>query len=383
MKVIILKEKLQKGLDILSHIPGKNITLPVLANILIESEKNFLILTATDLEVAVKYWALAKTETSGAVAIPSTIFSSVINFLPETSITFSGRNQNLIIETKSFKTEIKGLPTSDFPIVPDIKKETFVSVPASSFCQSLSQVYEVASPSGSRPEISGIYLFLTNNFIKIAATDSFRLAEKTLFLKKPLGLKENYSLILPQKTAKEIINIFGEKNGEGEDELKIFLDPNQVLIESLMSETPHPRAHLISRLIEGEYPNYQEIIPKKYETQVTLDRNEFISQVKLASLFCGKVSEVKLKVDPKKATVEIFSQNPELGQHASFLTGQVKGEAKEISFNFRFLLDGLLKIKSPEVIFELTERNGEAGPGVLKPAGDQSYLYVLMPIQAS
>ena len=209
------------------------------------------------------------------------------------------------------------------------------------------------------------------------------MAEKTLSLKKSLGLKENYSLILPQKTAKEIINIFGEKSTGRESELKIFLDPNQIMIESPMSETSHPKVNLVSRLIEGEYPNYQEIIPKKYETQIILDKEEFIGQIKIASLFCGKTSEIKLKVDSKKSTIEIFSQNSELGQHSSVLSCKVKGESKEISFNYRFLLDGLLKTKSPEIIFELTERNGEAGPGVLKSTEDQGYLYVLMPIQAS
>ena len=385
MKIIILKEKLQEGLDIISRIPGKNMTLPILANILLGSEKNFLALAATDLEVGVKCWFFAKIETPGTVTVPSAILSNVINFLPETSITLIGRNQDLIIEAKNFKTDIKGLPINDFPIIPDIKKEISITIPASSFCQALSQVYEIAVPSSSRPEISGIYLFLTDNLIKMVATDSFRLAEKTLFLKKNLGLKENYSFILPQKTTKEIINIFGEKNGGGnkDSELKIFLDPNQILIESLMSEIPHPKIHLVSRLIEGEYPNYQEIIPQKYDTQIILNRNEFFNQIKLASLFCGKISEIKLKIDPKKATVEISSQNPDIGQHSSSLTGQIKGKPKEVSFNYRFLLDGLLKIKSSEVALEVAERNGEAGPGVLKPIGDQSYIYVLMPLQTS
>lgn len=385
MKIIILKEKLQEGLDILSRIPGKNITLPILTNVLIGSEKNFLTLTATDLEIGVKCWFLSKIETPGTITVPSAVFSNVIHFLPEVSITLVGHDQNLIIETKNFKTEIKGLPSNDFPIIPEIKRDVFATISAHSFCQALSQVYEIAIPSSSRPEISGVYLFLADNLIKMVATDSFRLAEKTLFLKKPLGLKENYSFILPQKTIKEIINIFGEKNG-GEDkdgELKIFLDPNQILIESLMSEISHPKIHLVSRLIEGEYPNYREIIPQKYDTQIILDRNEFFNQLKLASLFCGKISEIKLKVDPKRATVEISSQNPDLGQHASTLTGKIKGKPKEISFNHRFLLDGLLKIKSSEVVFEITERNGEVGPGVLKPMGDQSYIYVLMPIQTS
>ena len=151
----------------------------------------------------------------------------------------------------------------------------------------------------------------------------------------------------------------------------------------MMAETSHPHINLVSRLIEGEYPNYQEVIPQKFETQAIVDRNEFLKQLKLASLFGGKINEVKLRINPRKKTVEVSSQSPETGQHQSFLTGDVKGKEKEVSFNYKFLIDGLQKIKSSEVIFELSERNGEPGPGVLKPVGDSSYIYVLMPMQTS
>ena len=147
-----------------------------------------------------------------------------------------------------------------------------------------------------------------------------------------------------------------------------------------MAETSHPQAQLVSRLIEGEYPCYQEIIPKKCETQIVLSRSEFLNQIKIAALFSGKISEIKFKVDVKKSGIEIFSQNPDIGEHRSFLAGRVKGEPLEISFNHRFLTDGLLNVKSSEVIFELSK---EEGPAVLKPVGDQSYLYVAMPIKAS
>jgi DNA polymerase-3 subunit beta len=214
----------------------------------------------------------------------------------------------------------------------------------------------------------------------MAATDSFRLGEKKFLSETPFGEKE-YSFILPQKTCKEIINIFGEKEGK----LKIYFSPNQIMFESSMKEIPHPQIQLVSRLIEGEYPNYQEIIPKKYQTQIILERNELLNQIKLASLFSGKINEVKIKVDPKNQKLEIFSQNPELGEYQSFLPAQIKGEEVEISFNHRFLIDGLLNItptslKSLEIIFEL---NGEDGPAVLKPLNDQTYLYVVMPIKGA
>jgi DNA polymerase-3 subunit beta len=216
----------------------------------------------------------------------------------------------------------------------------------------------------------------------MTATDSFRLGERKLFLESSpkeeaaLSSKE-YSFILPQKAAKEIINIFGEKQGQ----IKVYLSPNQVMFECLLVETPHPQIQLLSRLIEGDYPNYQEIIPKKFETQIILGKNEFLNQIKIASLFSGRISEVKFKVDPKNQKLQIFSQNPELGEYKSLLSGKIKGEPFEASFNHRFLIDGLLNIKSSEVIFELNKKtDGKIGPGVLKPVGDETYIYVVMPM---
>ncbi len=147
-----------------------------------------------------------------------------------------------------------------------------------------------------------------------------------------------------------------------------------------MSETTHPQIQLVSRLIEGEYPNYTEIIPQKYTTQLTLDKNEFLNQVKSASLFSGKINEVKIKVDPGKKEIKILSQSSEIGEYQSSISGKTNGENVEISFNHRFLLDGLLNIRSSEVTFEL---NGGSGPGVLKPVGDETYIYVIMPIKTN
>ena len=180
-------------------------------------------------------------------------------------------------------------------------------------------------------------------------------------------------------------NIFGEQEGgrgaAKDEELKIYLTPNQISIESFMAETPHPETLLVSRLIEGEYPNYQEIIPKKFETQIFLDRNEFLHQIKTTSLFAGRTNDIKLKVQPNKNNMVIFSQNPNLGQHQSLIKGEIKGKEKEVSFNYRFLIDGISKIKSPKIILELSEKEGELGPGVLRSPDDQSYFYIVMPIQ--
>lgn len=147
-----------------------------------------------------------------------------------------------------------------------------------------------------------------------------------------------------------------------------------------MKESPHPEVQIISRLIEGEYPNYQDIIPKKFKTQAVLDKEEFLNQIKVASLFSGKVNEVKIKINSSKKEVEISAKNPDVGETSSTIKTKIEGESIEASFNYKFLVDGLLKIKSSEVSFGL---NTKEGPCVLKPVGDASYTYVVMPIKST
>lgn len=381
MKFIILKNKLKEGINIIERISGKSLTLPILNNILISVEKNFLNLTSTDLEVGINWWALVKTEKEGKIAIPNKIISSFINYLPEKPISLEVNDLSLKIECENYQTTIKGTNPDDFPIIPQINKNENISLKSALFCQSLSQVVDIAGYFSTKPEISGVYFLFQKDMLTMVATDSFRLGEKKIFLKPSLeNLSKNYSFILPQKAAREIINIFGEKEGN----ITFYFSPNQVLFESSLPEQPsHPEIQLISRLIEGEYPNYQEIIPKKYETKVILPKNDLINQIKAASLFGGKINEIKIKIDPKKNRVDFQSQNPELGEHQSFLIGKVEGAPCEISFNHKFLLDGLLNIspsqeKNSEVILELV--NSEK-PGVIRPQGDDSYLYLVMPIK--
>ena len=376
MKLLILQEKLKQGLNVVEKISSKSLTLPILNNILISTEKNFLNLAATDLEIGINWWVLTKTEKEGKITIPARLLSNFINLLPNKKISLEVKNNNLFIECENYKTQIKGLSAEEFPIIPKINNGDAISIEAPSFCKSLNQIADIAVPSTARPEISGIYFLFQKNLITIAATDSFRLGEKKIFLKNNSPLEKEYSLILPQKTAKELVNIFGEKQGE----LKMYFSPNQVMFEYPMEETDHAQVQVISRPIEGEYPNYQEIIPKKYTTQLVLDKDEFLNQIKTASLFSGKINEVKIKAGPKENKIEVFSQSSEIGEYQSSVSGKIEGEPVEISFNHRFLLDGLLSIKTHEIILEL---NKETGPGVLKAVGDDTYIYVVMPIKAT
>jgi len=378
MKIEILKENLKKGLAIVEKIVGKNLSLPILDNVFINTEDSFLNLSSTDLETAIRFWVLAKIVKKGKVVVPAKLFSGVVSSLPDEKIIIEEKNQGLFVECKNFKNQIQGFNPEEFPIIPEFKDTEFLEVDGKRFCQGLTQVVDVASFSQSRPEISGIYFIFSKNTIKIVATDSFRLAEKTIILDKPI--KKDTSFILPQKPTKEIINILGDKDGN----IKIHFSPNQTMFESLMEEAPgghpHPQVQIFSRLVDGEYPNYEEIIPKKFKTQVVLKRDEFLNQIRTASLFTGKVNEIKIKVKPQSKEVEVFAQDPDIGESQSSILAKIEGEPIEAAFNYKFLIDGLQNIKSSEVIFDLSK---EDGPCILKPMGDASYLYVVMPIKSA
>jgi len=373
MKIEVLKENLKNGLNIVEKIVGKNLSLPILDNVLIYTEDNFLGMSSTNLETAIKIWTLAKITKKGKVVVPAKFLSSFVSSLPNEKILLEEKNNNkLYIECKSYKNEIQGFNSEDFPLIPDFKDAEFIEIDNKKLCQGLEQVVDIASLSQSRPEISGIYFSFIKNALKIVATDSFRLAEKKILMDK--SVERNISFILPQKPAKEVLNILQDKEGI----TKIYILPNQVMFEFSMKDFSHPQVQIISRLIEGEYPNYEEIIPTKFKTQIILKRDEFLNQIKTASLFSGKLSEIKITAKNKE--VEVFAQDSEIGQSQSSISSKTEGEEIEISFNYKFLIDGLLKIKSSEVLFQISR---EEGACILKPVGDTGYLYVVMPIKSA
>jgi len=373
MKVEVLKENLKTGLNTTERVAGKNLSLPILNNILIKIEDSFLNLISTDLEVVVKLWILSKIIKKGEVVVPAKLFSGFISSLPNDKVLIESKDNNLYIECGKLKTNIQGYNPEDFPIIPEFKELNSVEINNEKLCQAISQVVDIPINSQSRPEISGVYFSFSKNNIKIVATDSFRLAEKTINLEK--SIDKDFSFILPQKAVREVLNILDGRNGL----IKMSFSSNQILFDFPMEEVKHPLIQIISRLIDGEYPNYQDIIPKKFKTNIVLKRDEFLNQLKTASLFSDKNNEVKISINKENKEVEIISRNPNIGENKSTISAKIEGDSISISFNYKFLIDGLSNIKSSEIAFDVSK---EEGACVLKPVGDFSYIYVVMPIKS-
>jgi len=373
MKVAILKENLKEGLAAISRIAQRNLSLPILNSVLISCEKNFTCLKATDLEMGIKWWTLSNTEKEGEIACPLKVFQGLIDGLSVEKLSLKTEEKKILLEAENFTAQINGLDAEEFPIIPEPEVKISFNIQASVLAQGLAQVTDMTAVSSVQPEISGVYFNFSGKQLKMAATDSFRLAEKTITLSEEI--KEGISFILPQKACREIIYLFSEQ----EREIKIYLSSNQILLEMLMSETPHPKIQFFSRLIEGEYPNYQEIIPQKFDFKASLQKNTFLQHLKTVSLFSNKINEVKMKIKQDGQKIELEGQNSDIGQSITSLSAEIEGEGSmEVSFNWRFLIDGLNQIKNKDFVFTI---NKDEGPAVLRPKGDSSYLYLLMPLR--
>ena len=375
MEVEILTANLNKALSYCERLTKKTSNLPILQNVLIEAEGNFLKLTTTNLETTVRWWILAKVLKEGKVTVPANLITNLSSLIFSEKITLKEENQNLLLLTENKNVLIQGQSVEEYPIIPKVEKEIPYKLPIGKLIEGLQQVIDIPSPSQIRPEISGVYFSIKKQKLKIVATDSFRLGEKIIDLKEEVKKESNF--ILTQEAARELLNILSYKK---EGEIICYPNPNQVLFELLMEETSHPQINLMSRLIEGEYPKYQEIIPKKSTVKIQIEKEGLANQIKEAGLFSGKILEVKLTPQVKEGKLKIFSQSPDIGRSETYLPAQIEGEELEVSFNYKFLLDGLNSIKSSEVILELS---GEEGPALLRPVGDESYIYILMPIKSS
>jgi DNA polymerase-3 subunit beta len=290
--------------------------------------------------------------------------------LPNKKIDLSVKNNIVTLKCENYNSTINGLDAKDFPIIPKIKNDPILEIDSYEFKNALEQVIGFVSVSDIRPEISGVLFDFSNEKkIKFVATDSFRLGEKTLNIKN-IKIKKGdiTSIIIPHKTIQELIRIISNQENTT---LKISIENNQILFD--LSET-----QIVSRLIEGNYPNYQQLIAKQFDTVITMRKEDIVKAVKIGSFFSSKINDVRFKVNSKKSSVEIFSQDVELGENLSEVSGEIKGKDLEIIFNHKYLLDGLNNINTEKITVGF---NGEVSPGIIKPEGKDDFIYVIMPIK--
>ncbi len=370
MKLIILKNHLKEGLEAVGRIGNDNnlTNLPILKNILMETINNKVRLSMTNLELAITSFIPGKVIEAGGLTIPFSIFNSIINNLQSERINLESQGDNLVIKTDNYHAKIQGVKKDEFPIIPQINNQSLLEIPISIIKKSLSLIISAAQISETKPELSGILFDYQINYLKLTATDSFRLAEKTITNNKfKSEINHGFKIIIPLKTIQEIVRIFKESD----DKVQIYFDPNQVLFKTENLE-------IISRLISGEFPDYQPIIPQSLETEIILSKEQLINALKLASSFTDRLNEIKIIFKENSKNIEVYSCNQGVGENKYLIPCKVKGPSIEIIFNWRFLLDGVKFLDSEDVFLGL---NGDNKPAIIKSPNDISYFYILMPIK--
>jgi DNA polymerase-3 subunit beta len=377
MKFTTLVETIKKAVNSAEKITGKNLTLPILGNILLKTNKNKLHLSATDLEIGIEIIITGKIEKEGKFVIPAKTFSDFLNNLSEEKITIEEKNNVLIVKSGKYNTTFQGFNPEEFPIIPETKTEKNLEIEKIDFEEALEQVIPSVGYTSPKAELNGILLKLetsgSKKSLRLVGTDSFRLAEKKISSSKiKTNIKNDLEIIIPLRTAQEILRLIQEKTENEESVIKIIPEPNQV-------EFSFSDIRLVSRLINAEYPKYSSIIPNSFENQITVNKKELAEAVKIIGLFSGKVNDVKFNFDPSKKEIILEAQDPSLGQSQTVLMPkEMSGNSLQISFNYRFLLDGLNSLKENDIFLGL---NKESSPGLIRGESDDSFSYILMPIK--
>ncbi|MEK7596032.1 MAG: DNA polymerase III subunit beta [Patescibacteria group bacterium] len=364
MKTVCFKNDLKERLFFAEKNAAKNFNMPVLSGVYLETNKNSLKIISTNLETGFEAAIPAKIYKEGRAVVPVRIMAQLIGALFDEKVTLESVGQNLNISTEKISSLIKGYPAEDFPKLPKIKNPRVFSVSSEKISQGLKWVYNAASNSDLKPEIASVFFYVQNKTpLKLVATDSFRLAEKTL----DHTVKNAESFILPIKSAAEIIRLLENK----EEDIQISFNDNQINFSG-------KDFNFISRLIEGVFPSYESIIPKKFSADALIKKDQLIDALRSASIFSGHLNEITINIVPEDGLMEIKTRSGEVGEHASRLDAKITGEKVSLNFNYRYLLDGLQNINHSEALLRFS---GENRPLLIQHPGDSSSFYLVMPMK--
>lgn len=371
MKIQVLQENLIKALNIASRSISSKSQLPVLANVLIATEENRLKIAATNLELGVIIWLGAKIEKEGSITLPSRIFQEYVSSLPAEKINLTLKENSIVLESGSFNASFNGINASEFPILPKGEKNVF-SFPTKILEEVISQVAFASATDEGRPILTGVLLKKDGKNLSFAATDGYRLSVKKIELDKEDKESETKNLVIPAKTLMEVGRVIADQSKQENSliEMSLTKDGNQAVFS-------FPDVEISTRLLEGEFPDYEKIIPAESSGKIALDREEFVKAVKIASIFARDSANI-IKFKFSSGKVLISANSPQVGENFSEVEAKIEGEGGEIAFNYRFLLDFLGSLSCPEIIFEMS---GSLNPGVFKIKDDPSLLHVVMPIR--
>jgi len=364
MKVECVKDKFCSAVSKTEKITGKNMTLPILSCILIEAKGNFLTLKATNLDLGIEIKIPAKILKEGTVAVPGVILNNYLsNLSTNNSLTIEEKEGNLFIFSLNNKTTIKCFPIDDFPTIPKVKNGKNYKISSLDFIKGLKSVSYSAALSNIKPELSSVYVYSKEDSLFFVATDSFRLAEKKVKLKGDNNFEQ---ILIPFKNTNDLLKIINDEK----ELLDINSTKNQISFE-------YGNIYIVSRVIDGVFPDYQQIIAKDFKTEVIVLKQDLINTLKLSNIFSDNFNQLNIKVSAKEKVLELKTKNPNIGENINKLAAIVSGEEIEINFNHKYIIDCFQSIDSDSVSLSF---NGLNKPMVIKGVSDKTFTYLVMPM---
>ena len=369
MKVSLLFENFSKKILFANHAISSRSQLPILLNFLIQAKEGKLTISATDLEIGIVVDIPAKIEEEGEITIPAKTLTELISATPVDKITLETKPEGLVMTGEKIKTVFQTTPAEDFPRLYEERGEKVASVKRGLTDKDFSRVVFAASPDTERPALSGVLIRKERGGYSLVATDGYRLSlKKHAMAGKEKGVGET-SVIVPSRVIRELI-LMG-KEAEGEDvSVYVSSEKNQILFSE--EDTT-----LVGRLIEGEFPNYEKIIPQSHSTKTVFSREELQRAVKASYVFARQTANI-VKLSVQKDKIIVSANAPSVGNSIVEVEAKTTGSENEIAFNARYLLDFFSNIEEDEISFEMA---GPLAPGVFKIVGDDSFLHLIMPIR--
>lgn len=363
MKLQVTQENLSRALNNVARIASSRNTLPILSNVLLKTVDNRLCVAATDLNIAITQFIGSKVSKEGAITIPARLFQDFISSLPPGTIELKLEETKLKVSTDQHKSTINGTLADDYPVMPKIKNGQKWKTDSETLKKALNQTVVAASSDDARPVLTGVNFHAENNELLVVATDSYRLAEKTLG-----KAKDQIDILVPASSLQDLLRILDTTV----EDVEIISDKQQILFKT-------GDAELVTRLIDGKFPDYKKLIPAKFETSATVSRSELANITKVSSLFARETGgSVVLEVDGDNNEISIKSLASQLGENSAKAEAKTKGSG-QITLNSRFIIDALNVIDAEEVFIGF---NQKLEPFIIKKADSDDYKHIIMPLKS-
>jgi DNA polymerase-3 subunit beta len=364
-----MQENLARGLSVVSRAVSSRSTLPVLANVLLRTEDAGLKLTATNLEIGITSWVPGKIDEEGAITVPDRLLTDVVAGLPpgeRVELTVETGN-SLHVKAGRYQTHLRGIDAEEFPVIPSAGDRPTTRVEQKAMRRALGEVAFAAATDEARPILTGVLTRISGDRLTLAAADNYRIAVKSLPVLSPT---EETIFVVPARSYQELMRILSDSE-----------EPVNVMLAQAKSQVIFSveGTELVSRLIDGQFPNYQQVLPTSHASRAVVDREDLLKAVRLSALIASTAANViKLKVGEDGSDAITIAANSDSGDAEGEVEAQLEGDGVTIAFNARYLTEALQNLSSDQLALEFS---GPLSPGVLKPTDDPDYVHVIMPVR--